>query len=198
MAVVIPPIPIGEDQNSFAWNQWYLALSQLLGSSGSIAWSLVDKAGSDLADLATRNHASLQSFQGGIAGERYHLTSAQNVIVATLSSGTYTPTITNVTNVAANTPKLCQYVRVGDVVTVSGRVDVDPTAAVSTQLGISLPIASNFGSDLDCAGTAAAPGIAGQCAAIMGDGANDRAQMQWIAVDVTNQPWYFTFTYRII
>lgn len=116
----------------------------------------------------------------------------------TLASGVYTPTLTGVANVGASTPYECQYLRVGSTVTVSGRVDVDPTAAVSTQLGISLPIASNIGAPEDCAGTAFCPTIAGQGAAILGDAANNRAQMEWIAVDITNQPMYFTFTYAVI
>lgn len=117
----------------------------------------------------------------------------------TLASGTYTPTLTGVANVAASTAYQCQYMRVGSVVTVSGKVDVDPTApAAATQLGISLPVASNLGAAEDCAGTAFAPAIAGQGAAILGDAANNRAEMNWVSADITNQPMYFTFTYEII
>lgn len=115
-----------------------------------------------------------------------------------LAWGIYTPTLTNVANVAASTAYVCQWMRVGDMVTVTGKVDVDPTAAVSTQLGISLPVSTNLANAEECAGTAYCPAIAGQGAAILGDVANDRAQMQWIAVDVTNQPMYFTFGYRVI
>ena len=119
--------------------------------------------------------------------------------VGPITSGVYTPTLTNVANLDASTAYECQYMRVGAVVTVSGKVDVDPTApAASTQLGISLPIASNLGAAEDCAGSAFASGIAGQGAAIVGDAANDRAQMQWVSGDVTNQPMYFTFTYAVI
>lgn len=115
------------------------------------------------------------------------------------TSGTYTPTLTGVANVDASTAYQCQYSRVNNLVTVTGRVDVDPTlAATSTQLGISLPIASNLGAAEDCAGVAFASGIAGQGAAILGDTANDRAQMQWVAGDVTNQAMYFTFSYEVI
>lgn len=114
-------------------------------------------------------------------------------------SGTYTPTLTNVANLDASTAYQCQYIRVGRVVTVSGKVDVDPTlAATSTQLGISLPIVSNLGAAEDCAGCAFASGIAGQGAAILGDATNNRAQMQWVSADVTNQSMYFTFTYEVI
>lgn len=115
-----------------------------------------------------------------------------------VASGTYTPTLNNTTNVAASTASQCQWMRVGNVVTVSGRASVDPTAAGATVLGISLPLASNLGAVEDCAGAACSSGIAGQCASIHGDAANDRAVMEWIAVDITNQPMYFTFTYEII
>lgn len=116
-----------------------------------------------------------------------------------LAAGVYTPTLTNVANLDASTAFQAQYLRVGSVVTVSGRVSVDPTlTATSTQLGISLPIASNFGATEDCGGVAAASAIAGQSAAILADTTNDRAQMQWISTDITAQTMTFTFTYRII
>lgn len=116
-----------------------------------------------------------------------------------LDAGTYTPTLTNVANLDASTAYQCQWSRVGKIVTVSGKVDVDPTTTVTaTQLGISLPVASNLGAQEDCAGSAFASGIAGQGAAIRGDAANNRAEMAWIATDVTNQPMYFTFQYEVI
>ncbi len=113
-------------------------------------------------------------------------------------SGLYTPVLDNTTNVAASTAYECQWARVRNCVTVSGKVDVDPTAAASTVLGISLPFPSNIGAAEDCGGTAFASGIAGQGAAILGDSTNNRAAMQWIAVDVTNQPMYFLFQYLVI
>jgi len=115
-----------------------------------------------------------------------------------LAHGTYTPTLTNVANVAASTAYQCQYMRVGNTVTVSGKVDADPTAAGATQLGISLPIASNIGAQEDCAGTAASSAVAGLCAAILGDAANNRAEMSWVAVDVANRSFYFQFMYEVI
>lgn len=113
-------------------------------------------------------------------------------------SGTYTPTLTNVANLDGSTAYQCQFLQVGSAVIVSGKVDVDPTAAVLTQLGISLPVASNLGAAEDCAGVAFASGIAGQGAAIIGDAANNRMTMEWIAVDLTNQSHYFTCQYEIL
>lgn len=116
-----------------------------------------------------------------------------------LASGVYTPTLTNVANLDGSTTFECQYSRVGSVVTVSGKVSVNPTlTATSTQLGISLPIASDFGAQEDCGGVAFAQGIAGQGAGISGDNANNRAHMQWVSSDVTDQAMNFVFQYQVI
>lgn len=112
--------------------------------------------------------------------------------------GVYTPTLTNVTNVSASSPLQCQYVRVGSVVIVSGRLTVDPTAAALTDLGISLPIASNFGAPEDCGGVAFAGLVAGQGAVIFADTTNDRAQMTWTTVDTANRAMSLIFMYRVI
>lgn len=114
-------------------------------------------------------------------------------------NGTYTPGLFNVANLTGSTAYSCQYLRVGNTVTVSGRVDVQPTApAAATQLGIGLPVASNFGATEDCGGVAFASAVAGQGAGIRGDAANNRAEMVWTSGDITNQPMYFTFTYEVI
>lgn len=111
---------------------------------------------------------------------------------------TYTPTLTGTFNITATTAYQCQYMRVGSTVVVSGRLDADPTAAGITNVRISLPIASAVAATPDVGGTASAPAIAGQCAAIYADVGNAAALMQWTAVDVTNQQWAFIFMYRIV
>lgn len=115
------------------------------------------------------------------------------------SSGTYTPTLTNSTNVAASTAEKAIYLRVGNTVHVAGTLVVDPTTTLTlTQLGISLPIASNFGGSFDCAGVAAATAVAADSAGIVANVAGDRAQMEWIAMDVTNHAFRYTFSYEVI
>lgn len=117
----------------------------------------------------------------------------------TVLSGTYTPTLTNVANLDASTAYLCTYMRVGSTVTVSGRVDIDPTTTLtSTQLGISLPVASALSTANQAGGTANATAIAGQSAAIRSDATNDRAELIYTTTDVTNQPMYFSFTYQVL
>ena len=104
-------------------------VAALLQSAGGITWTYNDGAGT--------------------------LTPALDKVT---DSGTYTPTYTHVANVDATTAYSCQYLRVGDEVTVSGRVDIDPTTAAGTQvqIGVSLPIASNFANSNECGGTIAA------------------------------------------
>lgn len=113
-------------------------------------------------------------------------------------SGTYTPNLTNVTNLAASTAYECQYVQVGSVVTVSGLVDVDPTAAGACELGLSLPVASNFTAVEQCAGAGVSAVVAGFSAAVLADATNNRAALQWVAVDTANRQMAFTYTYRIL
>ncbi len=116
------------------------------------------------------------------------------------SSGFYTPTLTGVTNVAASTAYSCQWLRQGVVVQVSCKVDVDPTlaASTSTQLGITLPIASALTADNELAGTANAPAIATQGGAVYADATNDRAQLDFAAISLSNTSWWLTFTYRLL
>lgn len=201
MPVTLPPVPVGEKENSYLWTQWYLKLEQLLNSEDGVAWILVDKTGSSLADLATRNHSDLQSMQGGTSGERYHLTLTQHTSLTalpTIAAGTWTPTLTNVTNVAASTVYDGQYLRVGATVTCSGKVDIDPTAAGATELGISLPVASNLANNEDCAGACTVLATVTGSAAILGDTTNNRASLQYIAVDTGNTTVFYTFTYQVI
>ena len=112
--------------------------------------------------------------------------------------GTYTPTLTGVTNVAASTAYVTQYSRVGNMVTVFGRFNIDPTAAGLVQLGISLPIASNFANTQECGGVAFSGNVFGQGGTIEGDITNNRAQLFFQTTDTANRNYHFIFGYQII
>lgn len=120
------------------------------------------------------------------------------IAAGTYASGTYTPTLTLVSNLDAATANASFWTRTGDVVSVSGIISVNATAAATTELGISLPIASNFGTFRDCAGVAFAPTSSGMGAAIGADAANDRAEMEWVAVALGAHNMHFNFSYRVI
>lgn len=116
-----------------------------------------------------------------------------------IASGTYTPTLTNTTNVSGSTAYVCQWLRVGNVVTVSGRVDIQPTSAnVNTSLGVTLPLASNLsaaGSN-DLAGVASASNQS-VVYAIFADATNDRATFGGSPASASSTAVLFTFTYLI-
>lgn len=116
----------------------------------------------------------------------------------TVYSGTYTPTFTNTTNVAASTPRLCTYYRVGNSVTIAGQFEIDPTlTAVSTVMGISLPVASNFTTLLQAGGTASAIAIASESGGIISNATSDYIELIFIPVDLSNHVMTFTATYTI-
>ena len=114
-------------------------------------------------------------------------------------SGLYTPTLTNTTNVAASTAYQCNYMRVGNVVTVSGQIDIDPTATGRIVLLVTLPIASGFVAARNCAGTFAAAGVTTNSGgSVVADVTNGVAAFDGVVGDDTNKGYYFTFTYRVI
>lgn len=115
-------------------------------------------------------------------------------------SGTYTPTFTNVANVASfGTVSDATYSRNGNTVTVSGRVSIDPTSAsVNTQFRMSLPIASNFNLFTDVGGTFAAKDSVSISGAIVADTANDEANFQYINTAETGaKDFSYCFQYNI-
>lgn len=119
-----------------------------------------------------------------------------------IASGTYTPTYTGVANVAASVAALHQWVRVGNVVTVSGGGTIDPTAnSATTTLGISLPIASNFSAAANCSGAAYGynGSSEGQKAGISADTTNDRAELSFVELaSGANNTWTYSFTYLVL
>lgn len=86
MANILPPPPVNDQPGAWTWLEWYRQLRQYISTSGSVPWYIIDFSGSNITDIAAREHNSLQSIQGGTSGERYHLTAAQH---AALSAGAH-------------------------------------------------------------------------------------------------------------
>jgi hypothetical protein len=117
-------------------------------------------------------------------------------------SGTYTPTqVSTNTNVDAVTYQSAQFMRIGNTVTVSGRLDIDATLIGNTVVQFSLPVASNFGSTAQGAGTAAftsATVANNSFARLSAQTTNDCIFLQCNSTIITSASWFYTFTYRII
>lgn len=120
-----------------------------------------------------------------------------------LTSGSYIPVLTLGANVAAAAANVCYWLRVGNVVTVTISITVDPTAATTqTEVVISLPVPSNFTTFSQCTGTATrnpngltanVPGI------IIGDTVADGAILRFYNdANVGNYAWHGIFQYVVI
>lgn len=117
--------------------------------------------------------------------------------IPTIVIDTWTPTLFNTTNVDSSTALLCQYIRIGNRVMCWGILAVDPTAAVNTVLGISLPVASNLGAATDLFGVATTQ-VAQIGGRIGADTVNDRATLTFLSSGTANVGFGFTFSYNII
>lgn len=117
-----------------------------------------------------------------------------------IAHGVYTPTLTNVSNVDSSGAIQCQYMRVGSLVHVSGKISINASGAggVVAIVGASLPIASDFGATEDCAGTFVAGDGSFEVGFIKADAANNRAEFNLISQTGFGTNYYFTFSYRII
>lgn len=118
-------------------------------------------------------------------------------------AGTYAPTLTGVDNVAAvsagNAP--FQYLRVGNIVFVSGSLNIDPTAsATPTSAGIGLPVASDlaFSGQLNGMGASNPDGALEQFGPIAGDTTNNRAQLVFTAASLDSKLWHVQFMYLVV
>jgi hypothetical protein len=123
--------------------------------------------------------------------------SIRAVPAVVVASGTYTPTLTLTTNITSATPTLCTYMRVGNTVTVSGQFRIRPSALVTTTLGISLPIASNFSTVYQAGGTASAMAYT-ESGGIQGNATTDVVEFIFIAVNLGPHDYCFTFSYQIL
>ena len=169
-------------------------------------------SGSEDIDLVFRTVAS-----GAAAAEKVRITSDGRIygtaihnnagpVTGTtnqyIASGTYTPTITNGINVASSTAHACQWLRVGNVVTVSGAVDIDPTLAASTDTSwkMSLPITTTFVSLFNLAGTYRMVGTPSDGGAIQAEigGTANLAVFEHLSTTLSASAFYFHFTYLIL
>jgi len=86
----LQPPPIKDlKQLPYSIQKWYEQLRNFVSSSaGTIPWVTVSKSGSNLTDLATRNHNDLQTISGGAAADYYHLKQTEHTSLVGLTSVT--------------------------------------------------------------------------------------------------------------
>jgi len=135
---------------------------------------------------------------------------ADNIIVdhnttqvsAAIESGTYTPTFTNVSNVASTTLRSARYMRVGNVVSVAIQVAIATTAAAptATQMRVTVPIASNFTTDYQASGGGARfrSTAANEALYIETDSTNNELDVYFYSTITSASDTSIHFTYEIV
>jgi hypothetical protein len=115
-----------------------------------------------------------------------------------ITSGTYTPTATAIANVDGVTPYQAQYLRVGSMVFVAGLIDIDSTAAAAqTQVGLTLPVASNLSNIVQAGGLIAASNVTA-VGTFEADIVNDRVTIKFIAINGVNTAYGYNFAYQVV
>lgn len=159
-------------------------------------------------DTITVNGATSGSFRVNATGLPYGNALHNNAGAVTgttnqcIASGTYTPTLTNVANTTARSANVCQWMRVGNVVTVSGIFTITPTAsAANTSVNFTLPIASAFANIFEAGGQAIPIAFAGSPVGyIAADSVAAQAVFTWQSsagsAGISSQ-FPFSFTYLV-
>lgn len=95
--MALGPVPLQDLKKlPMSYQLWFNQVKQFVGGGvGAIPWTSVDKAGSNLTDLAVRNHNNLQTIQGGQLTEYYHLTAVQHTNATALATLTTNTTLNN-------------------------------------------------------------------------------------------------------
>lgn len=173
----------------------------LLRSSTNLVVRLADNSAN--TDLEVLDEAYNESTWNGSNEVPTKNATRDKIEGMNIVQGTYTPTLTNGSNVDASTVPgtTLYYQRQGNQVTVWGMVTIDPNAATTTTvLSISLPIASALTSYTQLSGQATGNFVAGAYFGgfIQGDDTNDRAQLDFTSGTSLNQTWSIRFTYEIL
>lgn len=177
----------------------------LYGNENAQTGTAILSAGNAAGALIKLDNGDVQVTNGRLYGLAIHnpasaMTGTTNQYVG---SGTYTPTITNTSNVSASSaPTPLQFIRVGNVVTVSGQINVTPTAAAAnTEVRITLPVASNLAAVGNLVGTLETTTGAGNArvtGAIVGETSVDLARVLFDAQGTASHQLFCMFTYVVL
>lgn len=165
-------------------NKYHLGLGPISGSSTFelAALGTVYLEMNESGALKTTGGSTFQVGSGGTP-------------LAVISTGTYTPTISLITNVGSTGTATANYYRVGNIVTVYGEANVAAASAAATEYDISLPVASAIALTSDCAGAGStATSISGR---IVGKSANTTCRVDFVAADTSSKLWGYQFSYTI-
>ena len=122
-----------------------------------------------------------------------------DLAVGVILTGTWSPTITGVANVASSTTATGYYVRIGNIVHCFVAPQIDPTSATtSTTFRLSLPIASNFTDSTQAAGSGASASAVEPLQIISTAATDDITVIFVNGASAANRQINLSFTYVIL
>ena len=131
------------------------------GTSSSILGGIFASTAAGFASIGVQSNHGFNIFTNDIdrlsisstGAATFSSTLGINGVADNIKSGTYTPTSQDYANVTSATNYTAQYMRVGNVVTVSGKISTTSTAAATlSYFTLSLPITSSFTTEQQAAG----------------------------------------------
>jgi hypothetical protein len=181
--------------------------------TGALAIGTIQRATYDLSDDMWIIHGGVPAASASVAGRIELATDAETITGTSTTlaltpanlrsmSGTYTPVITEVTNIASSAISgSFRWSRIGDIVQVGGQLSVDPTAAGAVELRITLPVSTTRASAAALSGsgsssTTAAFGTSCSVTGLTTGGAN-QAVINFSAVSTANQAFPLNFDYIV-
>ena len=169
--------------------------------SGNVSTQGNTTLGNALGDTLTVAADALKVWSDGrVSGNKLHnVGSVTGTTDQFIASGTYTPTVSNTTNITSTSNIAAIWIRVGNVVTVGGTIDIQPTAgSVLTSLTLTLPIASAFSGTGRAYGTFARTTTAGLAGGVSSDTVNNGAKLSVMMDGILAFLTYsFSFTYTV-
>lgn len=124
--------------------------------------------------------------------------------ITALAAGTYTPSSTNVASIDSSTPSVANYLRISNIVTVSGQVTLQTNDTADAELLLTLPVASNFAAAANCSGVGhwiGPSGVTQGAFKVIADATNDKARLLFYPAGTSaydSITLTYTYTYQVI
>ena len=166
-------------------------------NSGGTQVNIGDSSNTGTANVTWTIFPISQQFPQAVVLQNVETGATGDCLYGNICSGTYTPTCSGASGGTIGSCSDAQYMRVGNVVTVSGRANFDPSSAGATcGFDISLPIASAFTNAYDAGGALGCPNCKGfeVYADTGGDEARVRGQFDF---NTGFEDMSYTYTYQI-
>lgn len=119
--------------------------------------------------------------------------------IADLDSGTYTPTAGDFAGVSTVTPGQAQWIRVGNVVTVSGQLALTyGISGVAANFSLTVPVNSAFTTTAQAAGVANGPADSEDSQGRIVSAAANKINLAFFSGSTGSASFYYTYTYEVI